>query len=138
MKLRLLTIYFAAKLIMLLAACTFFGGTPASTLKDTTWVLVTLNGQTARTDTQVTLQLDQKNLSGSDGCNSYSGSYQDENGKFQVGPDLVSTMMACSEEIMQQSSAYTSALLQSVSYKISDEQLTLFDTAGSPLAVFKH
>ena len=105
-------------------------------LNGTKWVLVTLNGQPVLADVQVTLILEEENLNGSDGCNSYGGTYQSSGSDFKVGSDLMSTMMACSDEIMQQAAAYTAALAETASYEFAENELSLLDASGSVLAVF--
>ncbi len=107
-----------------------------SGLKGTEWVLQTLNGEPVLSDVSVTVKLDETTLGGSDGCNSYSGTYQSEGSQFTVNPDMVSTMMACEETVMTQAAAYTTALAQAASYKLEGQQLTLLDAAGTALAVF--
>lgn len=109
-----------------------------SGLKGTEWVLQTLNGEPVLSDVSVTVKLDETNLGGSDGCNSYNGTYQSEGSQFKVNPDMASTMMACAEPVMNQAAAYTAALAKAVSYKLEGQQLTLLDAAGAALAVFSH
>ena len=107
-----------------------------SGLKGIEWVLQTLNGEPVLSDVSVTVKLDETSLGGSDGCNSYSGTYQSEGSQFKVNPDMASTMMACAEPVMTQAAAYTTALVQAVSYRLEGQQLTLLDASGAALAVF--
>lgn len=108
-----------------------------SELKDIQWVLQTLNEQPVLADAAVTLKLDATHVSGSDGCNSFSGTYQSEGSQFKVNPDLASTMMACAEPVMTQASAYVTALTQATQYKLDGQNLLILDAAGKTLAVFK-
>jgi len=120
---------------LLLAACT-----PTSTstvsLDGTSWVLLSLNGQPALPDTQVTINFANSKINGTDGCNRYNTSYTEKGNKITVDKNITSTMMACPDAIMQQASAYTSALTQAATYKIDGGQLTLLDASGKTLATF--
>ena len=68
-------------------------------------------------------------LSGSDGCNQYSGSYTLSGSQIQVSPTLVSTMMACEPAVMDQAQAYTRMLIAPSTWMVSGDQLTIQDTA---------
>jgi heat shock protein HslJ len=115
-----------------LSACSSSTGS----IKNTQWNLATLNNQAVLADPKVTMKLEDDKISGSDGCNSYGGSFSTSGSKFSVGKDIVSTEMACSEPIMQQSSTFYAILTHSAAYKIEDQQLTLLDAKGVPLATF--
>jgi heat shock protein HslJ len=82
-------------------------------LNGTTWTLLELDvDQPALPDTAVTLSFTEDQLSGSGGCNNYSGSFSlgtDNPFVMTIGP-LVSTQMACPEPILNQETSYLSAL----------------------------
>lgn len=127
----------------LLAACMPAGpstgvtpNTPGIPLADTGWVLETLSGQPVIPDTQVTLNFQNDALNGTDGCNRYSGTYTVDGAKITVNQDIVATMMACAEPIMEQASTYIDALTQAATYTVSGRQLTLLDASGKTLATF--
>jgi len=115
----------------LLSACK-----PDVSLKNTLWRLVSLGGQPALADVEVTLNLEDGQLGGSDGCNSYGGSYTSKGSKFTVGADIVSTMMYCTDTINYQSVAYYTALSQVASFKLEDQTLALVDANGKVLMEF--
>ena len=74
-------------------------------------------------------------LSGSGGCNNYSGGYTvDGEGNIQIGP-LMSTMMACDgpEGIMEQEMQYLAALQTAATYSMEGDSLQL-RTADDALA----
>ncbi len=121
---------------LLLAACVPVPGAAVDPLADTSWVLATLNGQAALSDTQVTIRFEGGRLSGTDGCNSYSTSYTADGVKLNIDKNVISTMMACAEPIMQQAGAYIAALTQAATYKVEGGQLALFDASGKLLATF--
>jgi len=120
---------------MILAACSP-NSTSTNPLEDTSWILTKLNGQPVNSDAQVTINFTNDKVDGTDGCNNYSGSYEVKGNKISFNEDMVSTMMACEEAVMQQAAAYISALIQAETYKIEGQQLTLLDKNGKELAVF--
>jgi heat shock protein HslJ len=68
-------------------------------------------------------------LSGNAGCNQYNGGYQVNGNQITIGP-LVSTMMACPQETMQQESTYLIALQSATSFEQSAQQLSITHPAG--------
>ena len=74
-------------------------------------------------------------VSGTGGCNQYSGSYELDGEALSIGP-LVSTMMACDQAIMDQEVAFMSALGAAASYEVSGDTLTVKDEAGTISVVF--
>jgi len=143
MRTRKFLVLWAVAAGLILAACAPAGpskdastDTPNTPLNDTGWLLETLNGQPVMADTQVTLNLGAGALNGADGCNQYSGTYTVDGHKITVNKDIVATMMACAEPVMQQASAYIAALTQATTYKVSGRQLTLLDASGKTLATF--
>lgn len=119
---------------LILAGCT--SNTSNITLDDTGWVLSSLNGQPTLPDVQVTINFENGTVHGTDGCNSYSTTYQVKDSKFSIDKNIITTLMACPEPIMQQASTYLAALMQAASYKIDGGQLTLLATDGKTLAAF--
>lgn len=127
-------------LVVLLAAFIISACQPkesAPSLVGTSWILIELNGQSVLSDISVSLNFDGQSIGGSDGCNAFGGSYTTDGNSFSVGNDLVSTLMACEEVIMQQASAFTQALIAADTYKIDEERLILVDESGKNLAVFE-
>jgi heat shock protein HslJ len=108
-------------------------------LDGTSWVLESLKGQavSSSTDSQITMQFAGDTISGSDGCNSYSSTYTLKGSEFSVGKDIISTLMACADPVMQQAGAFTTALKQAASVEIDGDQLMLLDASGGTLATFK-
>ena len=116
---------------LLLSACS-----PSNPLDGTAWVLTQLNDQPVLTTTQVLLKFEGDQLGGSDGCNLIGGTVAISASDFSIDEGLMTTEMACEPAIMEQASAYISALMQARSYRWEDTQLTLLDENGDPLAVF--
>jgi heat shock protein HslJ len=46
-------------------------------------------------------------------------------------------MMACENNLMQQETQYLSLLPTAIKYEISDDQLTLFNSAGTKILIYK-
>lgn len=68
--------------------------------------------------------------------NIYGGSYTISGDTLCVGDDIISTMMAGTEEEMQAESAFFSALKGSAGYSIVDSNLIITGTDGKKLLVF--
>jgi heat shock protein HslJ len=70
-------------------------------------------------------------ISGSAGCNSYSGSYVVDGSLLAITP-MASTMMACDtpEGIMEQETAFLAALASAGSYAIDGGQLNILNASG--------
>lgn len=104
---------------------------------DTAWLLDTLAGQAPVVGSEVTAQFGvDGSLTGSGGCNRYRGTFVVSDGTIRVEDALAATMMACSEDVMTQESAFFAALQSARSYSIVGGRLTLADEAGKTLATF--
>lgn len=132
------TIFAALPLIagLALSSCGVAPAAAPNPLPGTSWVLTNLNGAPVGIGTPITLNLEEAKLSGTDGCNNYGGSYTVNGAKFAVDKNLISTMMACPDTIMQRAGAYIAALTQAAAFKIDGQQLSLSDTGGKALATF--
>ena len=72
-------------------------------------------------------------ISGSGGCNNYSGTYtSDGAGSIEIGP-LASTMMACAapEGVMEQEMQFLAALPAATTYTVEGSSLELRDADGA-------
>ena len=101
------------------------------TLEGAPWQMVALadeNGEPVKTlpVVEVTALFEDGKVSGTDGCNNYSGSYTVDGSSLTIGPEMMGTMMACPGPIMNQATAYTAALTSSARYAIVDNQFWLF------------
>jgi len=76
-------------------------------------------------------------LSGSGGCNEYSAGYTTTASNGITITQPTSTMMACAEPVMQQETQYFSLLPTAAKYEISGDQLTLFNTTGTKILIYK-
>ena len=72
-----------------------------------------------------------KRVTGSEGCNRFSGSYEAGNGTLRFGP-LMSTKMACS--LLETETALFRALADTRRYRVRGRNLELLDDRGRVLA----
>ena len=77
---------------------------------------VDVNGVAVVGERPLTLRLDSGRVSGSAGCNSFSGTYRSRGGdKLEFGP-LAATRIACDPQLMEQEARYLSILDAAESY----------------------
>ncbi|MBA3869842.1 MAG: META domain-containing protein [Anaerolineae bacterium] len=102
------------------------------------WVLVSMGPTVAPVaaiaDAAVNIDFTQQGVSGSSGCNQYSGTFIYNNNTLAFSP-LVSTQLACADNIMAQESAYVAALQSATGYQIANGQLQI--TYADGVLVFK-
>lgn len=113
-----------------------FAATPAPSLTGTTWVATGINNgkggvvsTVAGTDVTATFAAD-GTVSGSGGCNTYSGTYTTDGTKLTFGT-LATTQMACGDAINTQESAYFAALTRVATYDFAGGNLELRATDGA-------
>ena len=86
--------------------------------------------------TRVTMTLaDDGSVSGSGGCNTYSGTSTRDGDALSFGP-LASTKMACADDVMAQESAFLEAMALVGELSIEGTRLTLGVRSGAPLLGF--
>jgi heat shock protein HslJ len=114
--------------------------TGAPALEGTNWLLESYAGAdgqatAALADVQVTALFADGRVGGSGGCNNYGGPYTVDGSGLTVGP-LASTMMACMGPVMDQETAYLSALQSAASYAVVDGKLQISDAAGQVVLIY--
>jgi heat shock protein HslJ len=121
---------------LLLAGC---AGDSNADPSGRTWRLTDLEGTPPLEGTTIDLTIDGEQVSGSSGCNTYSGpvTFDPAAGTMTLGPNLASTMMACEEPIMDQERRYLDSLVRVRSYEIVDGDLTLIDDTGTVVLTFE-
>ncbi|RIK45616.1 MAG: hypothetical protein DCC58_05905 [Chloroflexi bacterium] len=119
-----------------LAACGNLSNSPD--LVGTNWGLDELGGADALAGVSVTMRLtDDGQISGSSGCNRFTGTWQGgSNRALTIGP-VASTLMACSDPVDAQEQAFLAALENTARYRIDDDELYLLDGSGAVLAEFE-
>jgi putative lipoprotein len=73
-------------------------------------------------------------VSGTTGCNRYTGQYTLDGEELALSP-LASTRMMCSEELMEQEMAFLGTLPWVAAASVLDGELVLTDLDGSPVVV---
>jgi heat shock protein HslJ len=70
-------------------------------------------------------------VSGSSGCNTFTGGYTAQEGVIEIGP-LASTQKACEPaEVMTQEAAFLTAMQNATTYSIDGDTLELRDGSGA-------
>ncbi len=114
--------------LFLLAACQQTAEPEAGMdLAGTNWVLSSLNGELPLAGTAVTLQFGtDDSVFGTDGCNRFNTTYTQDGSSLTINQSAgISSMMACEEAVMNQATAYTTALSTTTSFTASGNQLSL-------------
>ncbi len=124
---------------ILLSAC---GSAETSAkLAGTTWKLASYGPADAQTpaadgiDTQIVFGDDGK-VSGSMGCNRFSGSFSQKGDSITFGP-IAATEMACPEPQMTQESSAFQVLVGSVKFEQNDANLTIYNAEGTAKLVLE-
>jgi heat shock protein HslJ len=113
------------------------GSAQSSPLTANAWTLASLLGKAPLAATEPTAAFPATgNVSGSAGCNHYSGHYTSSGSTLRIS-SLISTQMACATKIMAQESVFLKALSSTRSYAVSGSTLTLRSAAGKTLMTFK-
>ena len=99
---------------------------PTSPLEGTSWEL-----QGALPDAQITAEFRGGAISGSSGCNTYSGPYFTSGANDIAVGALVTSQMACDEAVMQQEQNYLAALGSAQSFAINGSTLTINHAGGA-------
>ena len=132
---------FSRALILLIVACVIAacseGGGDDPTGR--TWQLVDLEGAEPVAGTIPDLAIADDVVSGNAGCNTYSGpaNVDVDQGSMTLGPDIISTMMACEDPVNDQERRFLDALVRVTTYEMADDTLTLLDADGIVLATFE-
>ena len=114
---------------LMLVAC---GG--PDPLDGTSWVLISLDDTSPLLGTSITLSFADGEISGSGGCNSYSGSYQVQGDRISFGETVI-TLQACMEPdgVLDQESAYMAILGVVKRFVLEDGGLMLVTQDGKAL-----
>lgn len=110
-------------------------------LVGTTWTLSSIAAGDAVTSvvsgTEITSAFAaDESLSGSAGCNRFSGTYTVAGDRLSISP-LATTKMACAGYVMTQERVFLAAMGRVASFAIEGAQLTLLDRSGAMLLGFE-
>ena len=122
-------------LLVVLTAC---GSGTQDDPSERTWQLTQLEGSSLVEATTIDFTITDGTVAGTAGCNSYSGAatFDASTGDMTLGPDIISTMMACDQPIMDQEQKYLAALMRVTSYQMARDELLLEDSDGVVVAQF--
>jgi len=121
--------------LSLVASCSRDAG--ANPLAGTHWTLAELGGMEAVPEATVTLSFAaDRTLSGFNGCNNFSGSYDIAGTALRFPSEFAATLMACPEPAMAQADAFMQALKRTATFEVGDAKLRLLDAGGTELASF--
>lgn len=119
-----------------------FQATAPLSLEGTLWIMNSYNnGQggvvSALPDVTVSAQFADGQLTGSAGCNSYNAAYEVDGSNLTIG-EAIATRVFCGEPegIMEQESAYLTALTRTATFTINGDRLELFDADEARLATY--
>ncbi len=101
---------------------------PPADLAGTSWTFVSIGGTPVATDRPTSLQFDGGRMSGSAGCNRFSGGYAVDGTTLKAGP-LMATEMACPGAGMTQEAAFFALMAAPVGLTFADDG-TLILTGG--------
>jgi putative lipoprotein len=124
-------------LILVFAGCAIANQStpePSKGLVDTAWVVTSISGQAVVPDAPPTMAFGADGrVSGTGGCNQYSGPYEIDGAGIQFG-DLASTLMLCEGAPGTQETAFFAALDGANAWRIGDDGTLEIAGAGSIIA----
>ena len=120
--------------LLLVASCSILPGAGSNQLTDTTWKLISFDGNIPLAGKDMTAEFDAKEIQGSASCNSYFGTYNLKGDQISIS-GLGWTEMACMdpEGIMEQEQTIMKMLSESSSYSIQGDKLQITTSAGELL-----
>lgn len=107
---------------------------PPTELAGTNWTFVSIGGVAVTADRPTALQFDGDRLSGSAGCNRFSGRYTAARGTLTAGP-LMATEMACPGMELEQ--AFFKLMASPVSLTFADDGTLILTGEGGKKAVLR-
>ena len=124
--------------ILVLAACASSQSGGGGDLTGKVWALSELNGAPLVAGTGISAEFTSDGkVSGSAGCNQYSGTYTTSGNSITFSASMATTLMACEQNIMDQEKAYLEALGNAKTYSVKGDQLTLSDADNTTIAAYK-
>lgn len=109
---------------------------PPDALAGTNWTFVSIAGVPVAPDRPTALAFEADRLSGSAGCNRFSGSYSVADGTLTAGP-LMATRMACPGAGMTQESAFSALMRGPVSLTFPTDGTLILTGSDGQTAVLK-
>jgi len=100
---------------------------PSEALENREWAVVSV-----LENTEITAIFKRGKVSGSSGCNTYTGNYQTSSDSSITISNLQGGRLACEQPIMDQENNYLAALGTASSFQVQNDQLVI-NTASAPL-----
>ena len=124
--------FFTLAFLLGLAACAPVSSVPDESLLNTYWRALEIDGKPVlvvnnRSEPHFVLAAENR-AHGSDGCNRFNGTFDLSQG-LRFGR-MASTMMACLPPVDVQARAFTTALIETASYRITGKLIELSDAKG--------
>lgn len=117
--------------LLVLAACQSPPSiAPVNPLVGTAWLAWDINGQGPGAQTYATLVFNPGRVSGTGGCNRFSGALQ-VNAKDWHASDIAVTRMECAPELMKEEASFLEALEATRFHRVEGGLLTLIDESGA-------
>jgi heat shock protein HslJ len=111
---------------MLISACGTTTPFKSDALDDTSWALVAISKHPPIEESQISILFEEGQVSGSSGCNRYSGGYKISGDKI-VFDTMAMTEMACADsDLMDQETEYMDHLGNAQRFEIRDGQLLIY------------
>jgi len=126
--------------MMILAACASPVSQPGGggDLTGKVWALTELMGKPPGAGTGISAQFSSDGkVSGSAGCNRYSGTYTVSGNSITISSSMATTMMMCEQPVMDQESAYLKALADAKTFEVKGDILTLAAADKTSLVSYK-
>ena len=104
-------------------------------LEGTRWILTSLVDETGKVvaalpQVEATATFEDGQVSGRSSCNRYGAGYTLEGNKLSISENMMSTMMACPEPLMNQEQQFQTALQAAATYAIEGSTLHIANKAG--------
>ena len=121
--------------VAMLAGCSLIGDDTANGgLGNTSWTVVSIAGQPTPPDARPTMTFAPGGtVSGSGGCNQYTGSFHTDGDRITVGP-VSSTLMGCEGERGQVEAAFLSGLQGATTWRQGGDGNLVLEGAGEIVA----
>ena len=109
---------------------------PPDALAGSHWTFISIGGVPVAADRPTALQFDDARLSGSAGCNRFSGGYSAANGRLTAGP-LTATEMGCPGAGMVQENAFFKLMAMPVRLTFADDGTLILTGEDGKTAVLR-
>jgi heat shock protein HslJ len=112
------------------------GVSSEGTVEGATWTVTELNGEAPPEGVTATLVFDGTSVSGSSGCNQYTGAATFDEDVVEISDQLAGGLMACDAPVSEFEAAYLTMLAEAQVFAVDGDTLTLSDDSDTVLATF--